>query len=232
MSLFDLLFLAVALASILTLLTIFGLAVTGLGNRAWKLLKIFLVCVVCYLVIAVASPIFVSRRVVVLGEPLCFDDWCIAIDHVTSSTSPPAVSYEVTYRIFSQARRIVQREKNLALYLVDSTGRRFDPLKEESDVPLDTQLGPGDSVTARRKFDVPPDAKGLGLVIAHEGGFPISWFIIGAGPFQKAPVLWLTGLDTAAPPPNSPDSQLQPARGCHVAQLSASGISESSTGGI
>lgn len=199
MSLFDLLFLLVALVSILTLLTVAGLALTGSRVRAWRLLKIYLACALCYMAIVVASPIIVPRRVVALGESLCFDDWCIAIDRVTSSTSRSATSYEVEFRMFSEARHIVQREKNLALYLADSAGRRFNPLKEESNVPLNTQLGPGDSITARRRCDVPPDAKVLGLVIAHEGGFPISWFIVGAGPFQKAPVLWLKGLDTKAP---------------------------------
>jgi hypothetical protein len=82
------------------------------------------------------------------------------------------------------------------LYLVDSSGRRFNPLLQDSDVPLNVQLGPGESVEAARKFEIPTDAKDLGLVIAHEGGFPITWFIVGAGPLQKPPILWFRQLDT------------------------------------
>jgi hypothetical protein len=193
MSPFDLLFLLVALTSALTLFAIIGLALMGRRVRAWKLLRIFLVGAVCSMAVVIASPLVVSRKVVTLGEPLCFDDWCIAIDDVTPSTSQSAMSYEVKFRMFSRARRITQRENNLALYFVDSIGRRFDSLSEPSNIPLNTRLGPGESVAATRKFEVAPDAKDLGLVVAHEGGFPITWFIVGAGPFEKAPILWLKG---------------------------------------
>ena len=92
----------------------------------------------------------------------------------------------------AKPKRISQREKNLAVYLTDSTGRRFDPIASESDVPWSVLLKPGDSVDVTRIFKVPASAADLGLVIAHEGGFPITWFIIGQGPIRKPPVVWLT----------------------------------------
>jgi hypothetical protein len=42
-----------------------------------------------------------------------------------------------------------------------------------------------ESVVATRTFTIAHDVAVSGLVIAHEGGFPIDWFIIGAGPFRK-----------------------------------------------
>ena len=42
---------------------------------------------------------------------------------------------------------------------------------------------------AARNFFVPSAAKGVRIVITHEGGFPITWFIIGEGPLQKLPVV-------------------------------------------
>ena len=44
---------------------------------------------------------------------------------------------------------------------------------------MSVQLGPQESVTAKRSFKVSADARELGLVIDHEGGFPIGWFILG-----------------------------------------------------
>jgi len=116
MTLFDLLFLLVAFVSLLTLLAVVGLALMGSRVRAWRLLKIYLTCALVYMAIVVASPMVVPRRVITLGESLCFDDWCITIDRLTSSTTRSATTYEVQFRMFSEARRIVQREKNLALY--------------------------------------------------------------------------------------------------------------------
>ena len=186
MTLFDLVFLLVALASAVTLLVTVGLVLAGRGARAWRLLRAYLAFAAIYMAVVVASPLVVPRRVITLGESLCFDDWCIAIDSVTPSTSSSGTTYDVKFRMFSRARGITQRENNLALYLVDSSGRRFNPLPRESDVPLNVQLGPGDSADARRTFDVPPDAKDLGLVIAHEGGFPIEWFIVAGRAVPEA----------------------------------------------
>jgi hypothetical protein len=43
-----------------------------------------------------------------------------------------------------------------------------------------------------RHFDVSRDAKDLGLIYTHEGGFPIGWLIITEGGwFQKPPVVHL-----------------------------------------
>ena len=106
--------------------------------------------------------------------------------------------YTVKFRMFSHARAITQREKNLAIYLADAAGRRFDPVEGEGDVPLNVQLGPGQSVEARRTIEVPENAGKLVLVVAHEGGFPISWFIIGAGPFGKPPILRLPATQSVA----------------------------------
>jgi hypothetical protein len=195
MSFFDLFFLLFALASAVTLVVIVALALVGRRARAWRWLRAYLIFAAPYMAVVVASPLVVHRRVLTLGESLCFDDWCITIDSVTPSPSAAGTAYDVKFRMFSRARGITQRENNLALYLVDSSGRRFNPSPGESDVPLNVELGPGESVDAKRTFDVSPDAKDLGLVVAHEGGFPIEWFIVRAGPFQKPPILWLRELN-------------------------------------
>ncbi len=83
----------------------------------------------------------------------------------------------MTLELSSRAARVPQGEKGSVMYLTDSSGRRFDPI--ESTVPFDYQLAPGESIVATRRYAVPRDARGLNVVYAHEGGFPIGWFIIG-----------------------------------------------------
>ncbi len=83
-------------------------------------------------------------------------------------------------------------ERGTVVYLTDAEGRRYDPRPEAEMIPLDTVLQPGETVAAIRHFDVPADAKNVGLVYTHEGGFPIGWLIIGEGGwFAKPPIVHL-----------------------------------------
>ncbi len=50
-----------------------------------------------------------------------------------------------------------------------------------------TLLRPGESALAKRRFQLPPDARGGGLIYTHEGGFPIGWFIIGENHWFHGP---------------------------------------------
>jgi hypothetical protein len=80
----------------------------------------------------------------------------------------------------------------LALYLSDGSGRRFDPVSQESDVPFNVLLQPGESVVLTRHFLLPSDDSGVSAVVTHEGGFPIGWFIIGYDTwFRKPPLIRL-----------------------------------------
>ncbi len=95
-------------------------------------------------------------------------------------------------RLSSRARRISQRENNMAVYLRDDRGRRYDPVARPSDTPFHVLLQPRESVVVSRAFLVPGDAAHLGAVITHEGGFPIGWFIIGYDTwFRKPPIVTL-----------------------------------------
>jgi hypothetical protein len=67
----------------------------------------------------------------------------------------------------------------MVVYLADNRGRRYDATPNMSAVPLDVQLGPQESTTTTRIFEIPADAHEPGLVITHQGGFPIGWFIVG-----------------------------------------------------
>jgi hypothetical protein len=174
MGIFDLLFILVFLAAVATLLSAASFAIRGKGGRALAILRKLGICAAAYFAVIVTTSLFWPRTVLHVGEPQCFDDWCIAVQSATAGRH-----FTVALRLFSTARRVSQREWNVVVYLCDRQGHRYDPVPNPSDVPFDVQLGPGESVTATRLFDLPAGASDPGLVITHEGGFPIGWFIIG-----------------------------------------------------
>lgn len=88
----------------------------------------------------------------------------------------------------------MQRENGVIVYLIDNQGRRFDPAPDPTATPLNVQLTPGQSVETVRSFPVPPDAHGLGLVVAHESSFCFpGCFIIAedANPLHKRTIVAL-----------------------------------------
>lgn len=179
MNIFDLLFILVFLTSAGTLLWAAVLAMRGRGARALALLRRFAICAAVYFGIVILASVFWPRTVLQTGERHCFDDWCIAVESASHQPAGDRVAYTVHLQLSSTARGVTQRERNMVVYLVDDRGRRYDPLRNASDTPLDTPLAPGESVAATRTFEAPTDARDPGLVMTHQGGFPIGWFIIG-----------------------------------------------------
>jgi hypothetical protein len=128
----------------------------------------------------VVVALFSPQRVLNVGEPWCFGDWRLSVENVGRTPEPPLVYYNVSLRIFSQARRVSQRAKGAWIYVIDQRGNRCAPEPDPSAAPLDVLLHPGESITTARLFKLPADAAGLGLVTGHGGPdcFP-GCFIIG-----------------------------------------------------
>jgi hypothetical protein len=189
MSIFDLLFIILFLAAVATLLTAASFAILGRGARALALLRRLCICAGVYLGVIVLTSLLWPRTVLQIGDPRCFDDWCITVENVSRQATGARVTYTVTLRVSSTARRVSQRENGVTVYLADNRGRRYDPAPDKSEVPLNVRLGPQGSVTATRIFEVTADARDPGLVVAHEGGFPIGWFIIGYETWFRKPAI-------------------------------------------
>jgi len=131
-----------------------------------------------------------GQLVYAIGDMQCFDDWCITV--ADAQRDATGQRYDVSLRLSSRAKRVPQGEEGAVVYVTDSEGRRYNPLPDAAAVRFDYQLQPGESVVTRRSFQVPADARELGLIYAHEGGFPISWLIIGEGGwFGKRPIVML-----------------------------------------
>ena len=176
---FDLLFVAAFLASIGTLVVAATFAVRRQGARALSILRLYALGAAAYLLTGVVVSFLKPQRVMDIGEPWCFDDWCLTVENVARTPSTSTMSYDVGLRISSRARRVSQRAKGAWVYLIDQHGRRYSP--DPSAVPLDVLLQPGESVTTSRVFHVPVGVRDLGLITGHGGPYcgPMNILIIG-----------------------------------------------------
>ncbi|HWB13382.1 MAG TPA: hypothetical protein VG826_29420 [Pirellulales bacterium] len=117
------------------------------------------------------------RRVLRIGDEQCWDDWCIAVTNARCQAVEDAQSYEVTFRLFSRARRRPQRELGVHVYLMDDRGRCYEPVPDGEAVAFDVRLLPQESVDVMRRFNLPADGRDPVLVVSHEGWFPGSLVI-------------------------------------------------------
>lgn len=180
MTIFDLLFILLVFASVGALLAAAVAAIRGRGGRALAILRRLGICAVVYLAMVAVVGWRSPQRVLRVGDPWCFDDWCLSVESVSRTPAGPEVAYTVSLRLFSEARRVSQRAKGAWIYLIDEHGNRYAPEPDPAATPLDVLLGPGESVSTSRTFKVRADAGGLGLITGHGGPYDFpSIFIIG-----------------------------------------------------
>jgi hypothetical protein len=191
MSLFDLLFLGLLFAAVISLLGAVWLALRKKFGRAVRVLRRLLLCAGVYMAVVVVVSLVSPRRYLKADATQCFDDWCIGVAEFRWVPEGGGVAYRVDLRLSSRARRVSQRENNVVVYLTDQQGRRYDPVASTSATPFNVLLQPRESVVASRSFLVPAEAQDVGLVVAHEGGFPIGWFIIGYDTWFRKPAVVL-----------------------------------------
>jgi hypothetical protein len=186
MTIFDLLFIALFLTAIGTLIVAAVSVFRGRRARALVILRRLALCAVAYIGIVYVATAFSKQVVLRVGDPQCSDDWCIAVAGVKRESKDAVTVYDLTLRIFSRARRRAQRE-NIAtdVYLVDSHWRRYDPTPTGSEIPLNTLLQPGETVTTGRIFKLPADAHEIGLLVGHRVVRPICLIIGECGAFHK-----------------------------------------------
>lgn len=183
MSLLELFFVLAVLVSAITMIVVVVLTFRGRGRQALTLLGIFGICVASYLIAGVLISFAAPQRILRVGEPWCFDDWCLSVEQVSRAPGPVGNSYLVSLRIFSRARRVAQRANGAWIYLIDDRGHLYPPDPDPSTMPLDHVLQPGESIAASRLFHVPLNVHRLGLVTGHGGSFcgPMNFLIIGQG---------------------------------------------------
>jgi hypothetical protein len=170
MNIFDLLFIALFLSAVVSLATAGVAAARGKRASALRILRILGVGATIYFGIVCIVSAATPRKTLNPGDPQCFDDWCISVEGAQRVSESSAISYDVTIQISSRAKRISQRENSVFVYLTDDRWRRFDAIPQDHETPFNTLLGPSESVSMHRIFQLPADARGVGAVVAHEGG--------------------------------------------------------------
>jgi hypothetical protein len=190
---FDLLFLASFFASLIALGAAAIFSLRGRNQAAVRILWNWSICAAVYVTISLLVGFAGQQRVLKVGEPWCFDDWCLTAEKVDRSTEG---AYSVALRISSTAKRITQRAKGAWIYLIDDQGRRYTPTSGADDVPLDVLLAPGQEVETSRAFQLPSRVQAVGLITGHGGPYcgAMSVLIVGgAGCLFRRPTM--IGID-------------------------------------
>ena len=182
MNIFDLLFVLSAVGTLGMVIAAAIALIRSRKRRALGILKIAASYVTAYCAVALVVDIGRPQHFLAVGEPWCFDDWCLQVAGYTHTSNGPDIRYATQLRIFSTARGISQRALGAWVYLIDANGRRFPPNDDSTAMPLAVRLAPEQSVSTSRTFDVPADAHILGLITGH-GGQYCGWgiLIIGQG---------------------------------------------------
>jgi hypothetical protein len=155
-----------------------AIGVVGVGLSAWRgeRLKVrrgvaWLVGVwVVYLCILVGVSLGQRQKVVVMGDPQCFDEMCFT---VTGVEEVPGFLIRDGRRLVRVAVRVTnkgrkaQSEGLIGAYLVDGQGRWWDQSAGVNGVGLTARVAGGSSVMSEPIFKVARDATGLGLVFTH-----------------------------------------------------------------
>jgi len=181
MSIFDLLFILAFLSSFVYLVVVVITGLRGRRQQALKLLRNWGIFLAAYFAIGMAVSWLKPQKIIAVGDPWCFDDWCLMVEKTTPTAGASQTSYKIDMKIFSRAGRISQRANGAWLYLIDEQGRLYAPEPNASDVPLNVLLGPNESVSMSRIFKVRPDVQRLGLITGHGGPYcgAMTLFIIG-----------------------------------------------------
>lgn len=105
-----------------------------------------------------------------LGQDQCYDEMCFAVtgvDEIPGLVAGDATRVvRVTIRV-SNHDSVAHEESRIHAYLVDATGRTWQPLPGLSGNRLDARIAGSSEMFSRPLFSVAQDASGLGLVMTH-----------------------------------------------------------------
>jgi len=86
---------------------------------------------------------------------------------------------------------VPQRELNARdVYLVNTAWERYNPVLTGREVPLNTLLRPGESITASRRFELPAADRNVGLMIDRSAP-PFCLIVRECGAFHKGTIVRL-----------------------------------------
>ena len=159
----------VALAA--TLITLPVLLLTGKRRRAIQLLTAWGIYLAVYLTISTGITLAEAVREPsrAIGEEVCADSGCFAVDKVDVAAAAPGKSYTLYWHLSSNDTQLAKHfpGKGLELYMFDERGRKFVLPNNANLNPLDVTLPPGETVRQSMTFTVPTDAHQLFLTAKY-----------------------------------------------------------------
>jgi hypothetical protein len=171
----------VALGGLVLLLSFAALAVTllslpilwfsGRRRRAGQLVAAWGIYLAAY--VAISTGIALVRtavaRPIAIGQEVCADSGCFAIDSVETIAAAPEASYTLHWHLASNDKEMTKHfpGKGLELYLFDERGRKFALPSAANQNPLDLTLPAGETIRQSMTFRVPADARELFLTAKY-----------------------------------------------------------------
>lgn len=123
-----------------------------------------------YLLVLLGVSLTQEQKVIPIGQDDCFDEMCFAV--VGVGEAPGLVAGEdarverVSIRVANHGHS-AEDETRISAYLVDSRGRRSEPLPGLSGNSLNGRVAAGSQMLSQPMFQVAANASGLGLVFTH-----------------------------------------------------------------
>ncbi len=154
-----------------TLLSLPVLWLTGRPRRAGQLLAAWGIYLAIYL--AISTGIALTRtaraRPVAVGQEVCADSGCFAVDTVDRTAADAATLYTLHWHLASTDKEVTKHfpGKGLELYLFDERGRKFALPDAANQNPLDVTLPAGETLRESMTFNVPADARELFLTAKY-----------------------------------------------------------------
>jgi hypothetical protein len=171
MTILDLTFLAVALCTVIALVRSLVITLRGRRAKALRVVRTLGLFWVVYLGFGLVFSAVRPQRLVSVGTPWCFDDWCLTLDGIAGQRAGAQMAYTTTLTLSSRARRVRQRARGAWIYLVDEAHQRYAAEPDPTDTPLDVELGPQEAQSTSRRFVLPAGRQPVGLITGHGGPY-------------------------------------------------------------
>ena len=171
--LFDLLAILAVLATAGVLLRLGYLLIRGRRAQAIGTLKKWGIGATVYIAVALAVGAARPERSIGIGARWCFDDFCVAVDHVTRRDTPPTATYTLDVEA-SNTARLPEGARYPWMFVRDERGRHYLPDNKNWIPAIETRIPGHGSRRFAVDFTVPASAQHLRFVTGHGFGKPCS----------------------------------------------------------
>jgi hypothetical protein len=155
-----------------TLIALPILLLTGRSRSASKLAGALGIYVILYLAISTAmawAPYFGSQHQRAVGDEVCADAGCFAVDKIDRTAAQSGVMLTVSWHLVSNDAQNDRRfpGKGLELYVFDERGRTCRLPADANQDPLDVLMPKGETLRQSMTFNVPSDSRELYLAAKY-----------------------------------------------------------------